>query len=1263
MKKFLSLLLAVCTVLPLLAVFSTLAVSAAVPVYDKPAHTSVTDASAGLTIDGTVDHNKTCADDNYRTKKEYEQTPHTFQTWVYIPQSYASKEVGVLLGNQTAANDTRGAYMTVGILSGRVPAINYYNDLLVDHEVKFEKSVIPTEKWTLLTIVWNGESGIVSCYLNGTLSEQVYFLPDLSASAFQLPLMLGGDARMMNTNYFKGAMQDTTLYVTARTAAQVKADYQNGVNVNDPELLCHYDFDAADKGKDIPDRSGNGYDLQYSKTWLTEEEMNAIRASYTFTPSYSFAIIGDIQKSTYRDAVTNGVTTPNASNSSIYRMYQWLAQNKTNKNIKMVIGMGDITDANFAPEWALVKASIAQLDAAGLPYTLVRGNHDSYTATKEGYTGLGDTGFDTYFDKNSDYYKQVAATGGFYNTNSVRNTYRRLEVGGTKWLIISLDVYASNDVVTWASNLCSTYSDHQVVITTHIYLGAEGYPIESGGLSDSPNNGDDKWTKLAEKHENVVMVLSGHIGSERLVTTQVEGKNGNTVTQMLIDPQDSDGGLGGLGYVLLYHFNADGSEFYTEFYSVERDRYLLTENQFHVDLNATPTKQKILGWDVLKGEKPSGSGTESDPYRISHPAHLAWMAYQVEYNDHKVHFTNTYFKQVCDIDLQGYVIQSIGGYFKLATGNSADLNAKAFGGYYDGGGFVIKNGTLTACHPDKSFNKRKNFGLFGTIYGATIENVILENMCITGRGPTGAIVGKAMAPWDGSAEVGFNKIIGCRVGADVDIRVWHPVPSTSNKYDDGYKAGVVGSICGIAYATEIRGCNAANVITASGLCGMIGGIAGTAGYNTVIDHCAFTGGIELVDTSYVASVSIGGITGAYSPSGSNDSFPDIEESNKFMKGFLNITNCYNSGYYVYTGSVNITTVDKTNGHNVNNKNIHWGGILGHAGGMMAITPTEDVPYPYLIENCYNLYSEQRGTLEKSTDRYVSGGIVGRSTASKSVENPFWLKNCYSVEVDAGGLSTATSTNLYRCDATGVTSLGLPAVQVLPDSSGNSTVGTRTLEQMQGAVMSIDVGILRIQSQKENVATVWHTGRGVPTSSANTGDLYLDIETGNVYVYVEREINTVYPYAEWMPLTNIKGASGADGTNGTDGTNGNRWYTGRVTPSITDAIAGDMYLNTANGNVYRYTGTAWSLIGNLTGPQGESGQTGPQGPKGKDGADGADGANAAASSQSNTGNADASNVTMLQVKAGNTATVALIVAAVAVLGNIVLAVLLIKKKKA
>jgi hypothetical protein len=263
-----------------------------------------------------------------------------------------------------------------------------------------------------------------------------------------------------------------------------------------------------------------------------------------------------------------------------------------------------------------------------------------------------------------------------------------------------------------------------------------------------------------------------------------------------------------------------------------------------------------------------------------------------------------------------------------------------------------------------------------------------------------------------------------------------------------------------------------------------------------------------------------------------------------------------------------------------------------------------------------------------------------------------------------GVSTAGSTNLYRCDEAGRTSQGEYAVQVVKDAAGNDTVGIRTAVQMQADVARINVQIARIQQGVQDVANLWSTGEGAPKQIGTPGDLYLDILTGNVYQYGTDV---------WMLIGSIKGAdgeNGADGKDGADGTNGkdgaegergNGWYSGNAYPTVGSVYrAGDLYLNTATGDVYRFNGTMWSLMGNLMGPKGEDGSNGADGKDGKDGADASisDSANAGGTEKDTAPQDEASD------KSGNGLAIAAIVIA-AVMGciNIALfAVILVKKKK-
>lgn len=97
-------------------------------------------------------------------------------------------------------------------------------------------------------------------------------------------------------------------------------------------------------------------------------------------------------------------------------------------------------------------------------------------------------------------------------------------------------------------------------------------------------DGDDIWEKFASQHPNVHMVLSGHDPAQHIVYRQDPGVNGNTVTQMLINPQHIDGFLDPTALVAMFYFSEDGNTLTVRYYSVAREQYGSARSQFTISL-------------------------------------------------------------------------------------------------------------------------------------------------------------------------------------------------------------------------------------------------------------------------------------------------------------------------------------------------------------------------------------------------------------------------------------------------------------------------------------------------------------------------------------------------------------------------------------------------------------------------------------------------------------------------------------------------------
>ena len=123
---------------------------------------------------------------------------------------------------------------------------------------------------------------------------------------------------------------------------------------------------------------------------------------------------------------------------------------------------------------------------------------------------------------------------------------------------------------------------------------------------------------------------------------------------------------------------------------------------------------------------------------------------------------------------------------------------------------------------------------------------------------------------------------------------------------------------------------------------------------------------------------------------------------------------------------------------------------------------------------------------------------------------------------------------------------------------------------------------------------WYLGTGAPLSATGiVGDLYLDTASGDYY---EKTASTT-----WTLRGNLKGPTGSQGATGNQGpagTPGEKWFTGAGAPAGGLGAVNDWYLDSNTGDYYEKTGaTAWTLRGNLKGPQGIQGPTGATGPSG------------------------------------------------------------------
>lgn len=518
------------------------------------------------------------AHDRYKVTEIYSDAPNTFEAWLRLPTDLEGRG-GVILGSYDKTPCVSFEIHESG--APRLFANNAEGDNILD--IKFTDVNLLTGEWEHLAIVRDTTAGKLYCYRGGELAQSVDCPYDgelLTGSAY----ILGGDYRIDpgNTQYFKGELKEAALFSDARTAEEIAADH-SGITPCE-ELIAHYDTFGLSLPSAIEDKSGNGYGI--TSNWMTEKEPVTDYA-------YSFAVVGDTQ------------IVADYHQDEFHKIYDYILENVEEKKIKFVFGLGDITnDYNKSDdEWKVATENIFRMDGV-VPYSLVRGNHDDVSAFKR-YLPL---------------YRYRDVIGGSYDSTML-NTWQTLTVGEIDYLILALDLGASTKVLNWANKVIAQHPDHNVIITTHAYLTKDGTTLDDsdGGKPTkygAPNNGDDIWNGLVRNHGNVVLVMSGHIPSDTIVTSTATGRKGNKVTQMLIDPQGVDSALGGVGLVAMLHFSEDGKNVTVDYYSTIYERYYMEENQFTFTLDTVEKGEYVPDPKWLEEEdetkKPSYTSPSTD---------------------------------------------------------------------------------------------------------------------------------------------------------------------------------------------------------------------------------------------------------------------------------------------------------------------------------------------------------------------------------------------------------------------------------------------------------------------------------------------------------------------------------------------------------------------------------------------------------------------------------------------------------------------------
>ena len=311
-----------------------------------------------------------------------------------------------------------------------------------------------------------------------------------------------------------------------------------------------------------------------SSTTTTRATTTTTSSTTTTTtpPSYfTIAVLPDVQLYT-------------ASYPTIFdQQAQWIVNNAQAQNIVFVAQLGDLTnDWGVTSEWTNAVHSMGIIRNAGIPYSVVPGNHDVH------FPAENTTYFNQYFPYTN--FTGYSWYGGHYPSNSDTSNYELFSAMGQNFIVLNIvsapGLYASAS--TWANNTLTQYSNRKAIVITHGYIDWTGAYTDASSVS-----GIELWNQIVRYHSNVIAVLCGHMhngcsNSQYHGTTT--GLNGNTIYNLLTDYQDCPNG--GDGWLRLYKFYPSMNKISAVTYSPYLNQYdTSAAGQFdlYLDLGTTTT--------------------------------------------------------------------------------------------------------------------------------------------------------------------------------------------------------------------------------------------------------------------------------------------------------------------------------------------------------------------------------------------------------------------------------------------------------------------------------------------------------------------------------------------------------------------------------------------------------------------------------------------------------------------------------------------------
>ena len=371
-------------------------------------------------------------------------------------------------------------------------------------------------------------------------------------------------------------------------------------------------------------------------------------------------------------------------------------------------------------------------------------------------------------------------------------------------------------------------------------------------------------------------------------------------------------------------------------------------------------------------EPATGSGTESDPYKIGNAGQLYWFAQQVNGGNTAIHG-----KLVKNILINENVLAEDGtlneGQFRAWTpmGNKEIQ----YTGTFDGDGK-----TISGLYFNNS--AASDVGLFSYVgNGGIVKNVGIQDSYVSGRSYVGGVVGYNFGTVMGCDNSGIVTATGDCVGGVAGYNKGGTITGCHNSVSVSGRS-YVGGVAGDNYNGTVMGCHNSGSVSSTG--DNVGGVVGENNLGTVTG-CDNSGSV-----SGSGSFAVGGVTG-YNNNGGT--VTGCRNSGSVSDGFTiggvvgysydsTVTDSYNTGSV--SGSTNVggvvgynsdsTVTDCYNSGTVSG-NTYVGGVVGQLSSGTVTNCYYDSTVCSADAIGYNADGTVTDVMGKTTEQFASGEVA------------------------------------------------------------------------------------------------------------------------------------------------------------------------------------------------------------------------------------------------------------------------------------------------